>query len=279
MDTWRVLPLSTHDAFMNMAIDEAILESRVQEKVRNTLRFYRWKPSAVSIGRFQSIDREVNLDACKQHGIDVVRRISGGGTVYHDFSRELTYSIVVDCENAKITEDVLTSYNGVCSGLLRGLALLGVRVELDNTDPSQRCPNIMIDGKKVSGNAQARRGGILLQHGTILMDLDVPTMLSVLKNPRIVMNKTVVEFVLSRITTLSKELKREVSFEEVEDSLRKGFQEAFDVELVEDCLTEAEIGMAEELRKTRYLSDNWNYISPQLTDQVSCLAPRDLQRS
>ncbi len=75
MNTWRLLRLEAHNAFMNMAIDEAILQARLAGEVPDTLRFYRWNPSAVSIGRFQKIENEVNLEECKKHGVDVVRRM------------------------------------------------------------------------------------------------------------------------------------------------------------------------------------------------------------
>ncbi len=271
MEAWRILLLRIDDAFTNMAIDEAILESRVRKIVPNTLRFYRWKPSAVSIGRFQSADKEVNLDTCKRLGVDMIRRISGGGAVYHDFSGELTYSVVVDCENRKITDDVTTSYEGICSGILRGLGLLGLEVELEAIDPSQRCPNILIKGRKVSGNAQARRSGILLQHGTILLDLDVETMLAVLRNPKLVMNESVQEFVRDRITTLRRELDRKIEFEEVAGSLRRGFSEAFHVNLIEGDLTETEVTLAEELKATKYRSHAWNYGAQESSEKVgSC---------
>ncbi len=275
MDTWRLLPLQVNDAFTNMAIDEAILESRIQGKTPNTLRFYRWNPSAVSIGRFQSVEKEVNLDVCKQMGIDFVRRVSGGGAVYHDFTRELTYSVVVDCGNERITTDVLTSYKGVCDGILKGLASLGVDVELEAADPSQRCPNIMINGRKVSGNAQARRKGVLLQHGTVLIDLDIQTMLKVLRNPKLIMNETIVEFVRNRITTLNRELKREVAFEEVATAMRKGFSEAFGISLPEGYLTTTEVDLARELKTARYGSNTWNYGAPQASgESASCFNPQ-----
>ena len=103
-----------------MAIDEAILRARIAGKVPNTIRFYRWKPSAVSIGRFQSIQNEVNLDNCKQHGVDVVRRITGGGAVYHDSQGEITYSVVVKREDLGAS-DVTVAYNKICSGLTKRL--------------------------------------------------------------------------------------------------------------------------------------------------------------
>jgi lipoate-protein ligase A len=273
MDTWRIIPIEANDAFMNMAIDETILESRIRKKVPNTVRFYRWKPSAVSIGRFQSMEKEVNLDACRRRGVDVVRRISGGGAVYHDYVRELTYSVVVDCGNPRITTDVLTSYKGICAAIIRGLTFMGLQVQLDTTDSAQRCPNIMVGGKKVSGNAQARRGRVVLQHGTILVDLDIQTMLTLLRNPKLIINETVMEFVRNRITTLSRELNREVGFDEVARSLRKGFSEAFDAELLESNLTSTEVALAKRLRAMRYTSDTWNRGLPRPTRSDDPLLP------
>ena len=275
MEAWRIIPVQVADAFTNMAVDEAILESRIQGKVPNTVRFYRWKPSAVSIGRFQSMEKEVNLEACRKLKVDVVRRVSGGGAVYHDYSHELTYSVVIDCSNPKITSDVLKSYKGVCDGILSGLGLLGVAVELEASDPTRRCPNIMVHGRKVSGNAQARRGGVLLQHGTVLLDLDVKTMLTVLNNPKLKINETVEEFIRNRITTLSRELNRDVSFDEVASSLKQGFSKAFEVDLVEEDLSDIEISLAEELRSKRYSSETWNDGIPQ-SDKIvnaSCFRP------
>ena len=129
MDTWRLLPLETNNAYMNMAIDEAILNARIAGQVPNTLRFYRWQPSAVSIGRNQNPENEVYLDACKQLGVDVVRRISGGGTVYHDFEGEVTYSVI-----AKTDRFGHHRHNGSLHQNLRAitdaLRLLGITADL-----------------------------------------------------------------------------------------------------------------------------------------------------
>jgi len=221
------------------------------------------------------MEKEVNIDACRKLKVDVVRRVTGGGAVYHDYSRELTYSVVIDCSNPKITSDVLKSYKGVCDGILSGLGLLGVAVELEASDPTRRCPNIMIHGKKVSGNAQARRGGVLLQHGTVLLDLDVKTMLTVLNNPKLKINETVEEFIRDRITTLNRELNRDVSFDEVASSLKQGFSKAFEVDLVEEDLSDIEISLAGDLRSKRYSSETWNDGIPQ-SDKIvnaSCFRP------
>jgi len=93
-ETWRLIDMRIEDAPTQMAIDEAIAMARLKENTPNTVRLYRWSPSAVSIGYFQSIEKEVNLPACEEHGVDVIRRITGGGAVYHDYNGEITYSLV-----------------------------------------------------------------------------------------------------------------------------------------------------------------------------------------
>ena len=125
MDTWRLLPLETNNAFMNMAIDEAILNARIAGQVPNTLRFYRWQPSAVSIGKNQNPENEIYLDACKQLGVDVVRRISGGGTVYHDFEGEVTYSVIAKTADLG-TADITAVYFKIYEAITDALRLLGV---------------------------------------------------------------------------------------------------------------------------------------------------------
>ena len=72
MDTWRLVKLSTADAYTNMAVDEAVMKARIENRVSNTLRLYQWNPSAVSIGRFQILANEVYLEACRKQGVDIV---------------------------------------------------------------------------------------------------------------------------------------------------------------------------------------------------------------
>ncbi|MHA1710939.1 MAG: lipoate--protein ligase family protein, partial [Candidatus Freyarchaeota archaeon] len=115
MGAWRLLELEVNDAFMNMAVDEAILVARISGRAPNTLRFYRWNPSTVSIGRFQDVFSVVNVESCRQHGVDIVRRITGGGAVYHDHDGEITYSVVVDKKSFGFS-DVIRTYNMICNG-------------------------------------------------------------------------------------------------------------------------------------------------------------------
>src|SRR4030066_2304039 len=112
MQTWGFIPLETHNAFLNMAIDEAVLTARSINRAPNTLRIYQWKPSAVSIGKNQQAENEVHLDNCRKLGVNVVRRISGGGTVFHDSHGEITYALIAKTSDIN-AKDNLAVYDKV----------------------------------------------------------------------------------------------------------------------------------------------------------------------
>ena len=123
---WRILPYGENDAYLNMAIDEAICES-VAAGGPPTLRFYGWRPSAVSLGYFQCIEHEVDLAACEGAGIDIVRRRTGGGAVYHDQDGEITYSVIAS--ETAFPKGILESYREICGWIIDSLALLGMYAE------------------------------------------------------------------------------------------------------------------------------------------------------
>src|SRR3989344_3027262 len=161
---WRVIPASERPGAMNMALDEAVSEGVKAGTAPPTIRFYSWNPSCVSIGYFQSIEEEVNLPECESRGVDVVRRITGGGAVYHDRNGEITYSVIAPQE--MFPAGIIDSYKVICGWIIGGLSELGVQAEFKPIN------DVIADGKKISGNAQTRRGGVLHQLGTVLYDLD-----------------------------------------------------------------------------------------------------------
>ena len=208
MDTWRLLPLETNNAFMNMAIDEAILNARIAGQVPNTLRFYRWQPSAVSIGKNQNPEDEVYLDACKQLGVDVVRRISGGGTVYHDFEGEVTYSVVAKTADLG-TADITAVYVKIYEAITDALRLLGVPADFSSGD-AKNCPNLTVNGKKISGSSQTITRGVVLQHGTCLRSVDLPKMFQLLKLKNASCTQAA-DIAKRKITSIQNELGHEIS--------------------------------------------------------------------
>jgi lipoate-protein ligase A len=261
MDVWRLLKSEPDHAFKNMAVDEAVLRARIGNLVPNTIRFYRWEPSAVSIGRFQNIE-EVQLDNCRELGVDVVRRISGGGAVYHDNTDEITYSVVANREDLEV-RDVTTIYTKMYGGLTETIKILGLKADF-NGGNADTCPNLMIDGKKISGSAQSHKQDVFLQHGTLLLDVDLEKMFNLLRVPWAKTRMEVVDIAKHRITSLKKEFRREVSIERVKEALASGFQKALNVKLVEGKLTNHESKLAEKLVREKYDTYEWNFHGKQV---------------
>jgi lipoate-protein ligase A len=256
MSVWRLLKLETSNAFMNMAIDEAVLRVRMENLVLNTLRFYCWNPSAVSIGRFQNVGNEVLLDNCRNLGIDVVRRITGGGTVYHDAEDEITYSIVVRKSDLDAS-DITSVYAKIYDGLTGAVKILGLRADF-NVGDKRHCPNITIKGRKISGSAQCHKGGVVLQHGTFLVDVDLRKMFTFLRVPWAKTCVEVADVARRKITSIREALGRKVSIAEVNEALINGFQKALNIKLVYDKLTNHERELAEKLCKEKYATIEWN---------------------
>ena len=257
MTVWRLLKLETHDAFMNMAIDEAVLTARIKNLVPNTLRFYRWKPSAVSIGRFQNIQNEVLLDNCKEHGVSVVRRITGGGTVYHDEENEITYSVVAEKSELEAT-DITSVYAKIYAGLTEALKILGIKADF-NLGDAKHCPNITVNRRKISGSAQCHKAGVVLQHGTLLVGVDLKKMFNFLRVPWAKTCMEVVSVAERKITSVRDELGRNVSIKDVYQALIEGFQKALNIQLVTGELTSYETELAEKLRDEKYATESWNF--------------------
>lgn len=251
-EKWRLLDTGAGNAYCNMALDEAIATARSKNLVPNTIRFFRWKPSAVSIGYFQSMEDEVDLASCKLRGVDYIRRITGGGAVYHDYDGELTYSAIVNEENRLVPKDILKSYEVLCAGLTLGLRLLNVPAEFEPIN------DIVVGGRKISGNAQTRRMGVVHQHGTILREVDPTLMFNLLKVPSEKIRDKLIKGVKERVTSINSYLGREVSFEELKRVLIEGFEKALDIDLAKGQIADCEERLTAELRE-KYASKDWNF--------------------
>lgn len=244
---WRLIPLHVTDAFSAMAIDEAVSESVASGK-NPTMRFWRWKPSAVSIGYFQGIEDEVNLDSCKTNEVDIVRRRTGGGAVYHDFDGEITYSVIGPEEI--FPKGIRESYQLICGWVINGLSKIGIDAQFVPIN------DIVVGQKKISGNAQTRRNGVLLQHGTILYDVNVEKMFSLLKISKEKISDKMIKAVQERVTRVLDY--NEVGIEELYKALLDGFVEGKEFEI--GSLTEEEIKRANELAKEKYSTHGWNFL-------------------
>lgn len=253
----RFLDTGAGRGAFNMGLDEALLESVSSGRSEPVLRLYGWEPAAVSIGYFQSMRAEVDLEACRKAGVDALRRVTGGGAVFH--SSEITYSIVVPEGHLLAPPDILDSYRRICGGLVEALRLLGVAAAFAPIN------DIAAGGRKVSGNAQTRKAGCLLQHGTLLLDVDPERMFSILKVPSEKLKGKLIEDVKARVAGLKTLLGREVPYSEAARALASGFSSAFGflekggkAQLEPSEPSPHELSRAEILANEKYSTCEWN---------------------
>jgi len=246
---FSLLETGSRTAALNMGIDEAILEAVASGAREPTLRLYAWEPRAISIGYFQSLEEEVDLDACARMGVDVVRRSTGGGAVYH--AAELTYSIVIPEAHALLPETILESYRILCHGVIEGLGFLGLNAEFAPLN------DIILDGRKISGNAQTRKRGCVLQHGTILLEVDVDAMFGLLRVPQEKLRGKLISEVKERVTSVSRALGRTLGYAEALEPIARGFAKALRVELRPDSLSAAELARGETIAREKFGNPEW----------------------
>ena len=263
--TWRLILDPPQDGFENMARDEALLEAcrRDGEDPRQypVLRIYGWNVPTLSLGRFQDALRSVDQGFCREHGIPVVRRPTGGAAVLHD--REVTYCLVGPTGEAPFRGSILDSYKEIAAGIAEGLSLLGLSPDLgckskDRTTPASDIPpqcfarvgnyEITFAGKKVVGSAQVRRKGASLQHGSVLLDA----------NGRLFDEATGGQREERRgWTTLRELLGRRPDFEEVALALARGLGSGFSVDWAMGDIAPTEDRLAQRLRARKYLNAHW----------------------
>ena len=234
MNTWRFLDTGPAAAAENMAEDEELLRGAGKPDSLPVLRFYTWLPPAVSLGRFQDAEHSVNAETCRRHGIDIVRRITGGRAVLH--KDELTYSIVAPVGNSLFPNDVLGTYKVIATGLLAGLRGLGIAAEMVSRSgrhagmvksrtqepacfSSPSWYEILARGRKIIGSAQRRVSGAFLQHGSILMGYDPALEAEVIPGGGM----------QDAVTCVRSELRREVTLEEVKTAFREGFSRSLEI--------------------------------------------------
>ena len=246
MTKFRLIRFRYFSAFMNMALDETIMEGIRQGTTLPTIRFYGWDPSAVSIGIFQGLEYEVNRDVCEREGVDIVRRITGGGAVYHDRDGEVTYSILgpVDLFPSKVLE----SYELICQDVVDALQQIGIPARFQPQN------DILVEERKISGNAQTRRMGILLQHGTILYRVNIEKMFSLLNVSEVKISDKLVRSIQKRVTSVGDW--SPASMEALNEALEQAFSRKREIEVGD--YTPAEMERARQLAQEKYSQSKWN---------------------
>jgi lipoate-protein ligase A len=237
-----------------MALDEALMEAVAAGASAPTLRFYRWEPPCLSLGKRQPLDG-VDVAACERDGVDVVRRATGGWAILH--TGELTYSIAARPDDPRAAGAILDAYCTLSQGLVAGLRLLGVPAEMNPVTPggthntSAACfevPSayeITAGGRKLIGSAQVRPNGRVLQHGSLPLDGDIARVARYLAFESEEERAALTTHLRERATTLSDLLGRVVSFEVAVAALRDGFTSALDLSFEQGAPTESEVAVAQ----------------------------------
>ena len=245
-----------------MAIDEAMLLTQ-KASVQPTLRFYDWLQPAFTFGYFQQISEEVDVAACTAHGIEIVRRITGGGTVIHGW--DVTYTLVVPHGSEKFPKDISAAYCAISDCLINGLRQLGIDVAHQIEKPiTGDAPNIcltnpaqydtLLNEKKIAGVSQRRNQTGVMYQGYIALNLPTSDVLA-LASRQVSFDR----LASGKSTAINQSRSTPIYRKQLEDAVVLGFEETLGVQFVKAELSPQEIETAESLAQTKYGSAEWNF--------------------
>jgi lipoate-protein ligase A len=222
METWRLLDTGSLSAAENMALDEVLLELKAEGKIPSTLRFLQFSPPCVLVGHHQSVEEEIRLDYCRSNGIEINRRLTGGGALYWG-KKELGWEIYISKNHPSVPARFDDLYRKMGESAAGGLRHLGV-------DAWFRPRNdIEVQGRKISGTGGTELSGAILFQGTVLVDFDIDVMLRALRIPTEKLREKEIESVKERVTSLRWELGLPPPLPEIKAALLRGFGESFGV--------------------------------------------------
>ena len=250
-ETWRLLDTGPRSAAENMALDEAVLTARSQNVVPNTLRFLQFAPPCTLVGYHQAVEQEIRIPYCRQHDIEINRRLTGGGGLFWDES-QLGWEILASQDDPRFPRRAEDLYELVCQGMIRGLEKLGVHAAFRPKN------DIEVDGHKISGTGGTSLDGAFLFQGTLLVDFDVDTMLRALRIPTEKLKDKEIESVKQRVTCLAWELGNVPPITQIKTALAAGFAEVLNVEFAHTSLTRFEEEMLAR-RLPHFQSEEWIY--------------------
>jgi lipoyl(octanoyl) transferase len=280
---WRLILSPPARGAWNMAVDEAILEVAGRGLAPPTLRLYDWSPPCLSLGFRQPV-ADIDLDALRSRGWDIVRRPTGGRSILH--TDELTYSVCGPYSEPRLAGSVLESYRRLSDALLQALHSLNIPAE---THPELAKPQseqtkspgeeingpicfevpssyeITVKGKKLIGSAQSRKREGVLQHGSLPLSGDLTRITQVLVFPeqgesqpgREIARQQAAHRLLERAITVEDCLGQALTWEQAAQAFIAAFRSVLNVELRSTELTPGEIRRAEELVQVKYDHPDW----------------------
>ncbi|SDM80967.1 lipoate-protein ligase A [Fictibacillus solisalsi] len=273
-EKWLFIDSGNCDPAYNMALDEALLTWHSEGKIPPVIRFYGWNPATLSIGYFQKAEKEINLEAVKQYGLGFVRRPTGGRGVLHD--KELTYSVIVSEEHPNMPKTVTEAYRVISEGILQGFRNLGLEAyfAIPRTEEEKAglknprsavcfdAPSwyeLVVEGRKVAGSAQTRQKGVILQHGSILLDLDEDKLFDLFVYPSDRVRERMQRAFKSKAVAMNELREKPVTPEEAKQAFYDGFESGLNLNLQPYELSDEQKREVEQIAETRYRSKEWTF--------------------
>ncbi|HHM21871.1 MAG TPA: lipoate--protein ligase family protein [Bacteroidetes bacterium] len=258
MTTWRYIKENSVSAARGLATDEFLMETYSDKNHADaTLRLYTYKNYCTLVGRFQNIHAELNLETIRLSGFQYSRRLTGGGAI---IMGEEQLGLCLATANTFNSENTRELYHIFSTPVLNALEQLGIKAKFHGKN------DLVVNGKKIAGlGIHVNPKGAIQFHTSLLVGLDIPLMLKVLKIPlQKIGDKKQIHKVEQRITTVSKELNRNISTGEVRQLVARNFEKYFNIKLIEKPINDFEKKAIEKLAAQKYHNDDWIFQnSPQ----------------
>ena len=262
METWRLLDTPPMTAAENMALDEALLELKNLGDTPNTIRFLQFSPKSVLVGYHQSVSEEIRKGYCQKKGIEINRRITGGGAILFD-ENQLGWEIICDKSFFNVSIPTQHLFKTLCNPISAALSTFGIEACFRPRN------DIEIDGRKISGTGGTDSKNAFLFQGTMLVDFDVGTMLRALRIPVEKLKAKEIDSVKDRVTCLNWELGYTPSLGAIKRSIQQGFETGLGIHLVSGGMTPEERALFKE-KLPYYQSDRWiNLVEPKFQKRDS----------
>ncbi len=240
-------------ASQNMAMDDTLLELKGERRTPDTIRFLQFSPPSVLVGFHQAVNEEIRESYCHENGIEINRRITGGGAIFFD-ENQIGWEIICDKDFFNMEVPNQRLFRMLCEPVVKALLHMGLNASFRPRN------DIEINGRKISGTGGTESDRAFFFQGTMLVDFDVDTMLKSLKIPVEKLKAKEIDSVKERVTCLNWELGHTPSSEEIKRAIIKGFEECLDIKLVPAGLTGEEQAIFKE--KVKY------YSSPEWIERV-----------
>ncbi|WP_239706320.1 MULTISPECIES: biotin/lipoate A/B protein ligase family protein [unclassified Mammaliicoccus] len=272
-ETWHFVNTKSSNPFYNMAVDEALMNFVSREEIDPVIRFYTWNPATLSMGYFQKLTKEIDIEKVKEKGFGLVRRATGGRGVLHD--KELTYSVIVPESHPNMPQTVTEAYRVISEGLLEGFKALGFEAyfsvpkskearEKLKSPRSSVCfdaPSwyeLVVEGRKIAGSAQTRQKGVILQHGSILQDINVDELFDMFTYRNDRLKEKMKAAFMDKAIAINDISDRHITLEEMETAFYEGFKKGLNIEFKPLEFTESQ---KEEIKhlEDKYRSEEWTY--------------------